>query len=62
MLTDGERLKAFRKRWNYAPTDKKEFERFRTRIDQLLEAVWDSHIRNYGYLLERFAFYLEHES
>src|SRR4051794_27095709 len=56
MLSDGERLKVFRKRWNYEPSDEKEFDRFRTRIDHLLETVWDNRIRNDDYLLERFAF------
>jgi len=55
-MIDAEQLKAFWKRWGYEPGEEVEFRRFITRLDELLESVWNEYIRNYSAQRHKFAF------
>lgn len=54
-MIDGEQLKAFWKRWDYVPDEGSEFNRFRTRLDELLEGVWQEFVMPYDRARRTFA-------
>jgi hypothetical protein len=55
-MSDGERLRAFWKRFDHEPDDEIEFEKFRERTMQAAAYIWNSYIRMYPKLVERFSF------
>jgi len=45
-MSDRERIEEFWKRWNHKPDESKEFVRFRTRVNNALERLWDTRFRD----------------
>jgi hypothetical protein len=54
-MVDGERIREFRERWNYQSNPTQEFKRFRTRMDEVANSIWDDYFAESEDTRKRFA-------
>lgn len=54
-MVDSARLKDFWDRWQQKPSPSREFERFRARMTEVAESIWDEHYGSYEDCRKQFA-------